>query len=274
MIARVFALSLCVAIPATSFAQSGAEDSALPHDFLDQRPMIQLFKAYAEYKMAHFDAARLMWEAMIADGNSASPDALFNLAGLYEDGLGVPQDHARAIDLYRQGANAGSALAAYRLGLFYANGAIVPIDEDQARRYFEMAAPDLADARDWLVRLGGDAAPDPLARAESLIAEGKTEQGAMALEDLADQGHIRARTKLAYLYESGKGVARDIEKAADLLGESAADGDAEAQYAFAVMLLSGAASEQDPDLARHWLTQAAAQGHGGAKQALAEMNGT
>ncbi len=39
------------------------------------------------------------------------PDAQYNLAYLYENGIGVEKDEAKALELYRQAANQGHPLA-------------------------------------------------------------------------------------------------------------------------------------------------------------------
>lgn len=50
--------------------------------------------------------AQLQREAQKGD-----PDAQYNLAYLYENGLGVPKDEARALDLYQQAADQGHSAA-------------------------------------------------------------------------------------------------------------------------------------------------------------------
>jgi TPR repeat protein len=50
--------------------------------------------------------AQLQREALKGD-----PDAQYNLAYLYENGLGVPKDEARALELYQQAADQGHSAA-------------------------------------------------------------------------------------------------------------------------------------------------------------------
>ena len=41
---------------------------------------------------------------------------------MYDNGTGVPQDYAQAVEWYRKAAGQGNAAAQYNLGLMYANG--------------------------------------------------------------------------------------------------------------------------------------------------------
>lgn len=65
--------------------------------------------------------------------------ACVNLASLYERGQGVPEDRARAAELYRQGCEADLQLACVGLGRLMANGEGVPQDDAGALKLFEQA---------------------------------------------------------------------------------------------------------------------------------------
>ena len=66
-------------------------------------------------------------------------DAQFNLALMYEDGLGVPQDYKEAVRLYRLSAEQGFALAQSNLGLMYEKGRGVPQDYVSAHMWFNLS---------------------------------------------------------------------------------------------------------------------------------------
>ena len=260
-----------------AFGGAQPEDTGgLPPGFTDQQPMIQLLNAYARYKMADYAGARRMWEAVADSDGRARAEALFQLGALHEDGLGVAADLDRALALYREAAEAGSSLAAYRLGLLHATGQRLPRDEAKARHWFGMAAAaGDRDAADWLSRLQGGSGGEPeLAEAERLLAAGEAARAAAELRRLSEAGSTRARTRLALLYESGRGVARDLDTAARLLERSAQDGDPEAQYALGVMYATGAGRPSDRDRARDWWRRAAGQGHPEAAAALEATGGT
>ena len=68
-------------------------------------------------------------------------DAFEHLAGYYEDGSrGMPQDMAKANELYLKAGELGSAQAYYNLGVVYGTEYGVEIDEKKAKHYYELAA--------------------------------------------------------------------------------------------------------------------------------------
>ena len=54
--------------------------------------------------------------------NLGEPRAQYDLALLYDKGLGVPQSDAEALRWYTRAAEQGEARAQYNLGLMYMNG--------------------------------------------------------------------------------------------------------------------------------------------------------
>ena len=75
-----------------------------------------------------------------------------NLGLLYDNGLGVAQDYAKAREWYEKAADKGDANAMASLGLLYHNGQGVAQDYAKAREWYEKAA-DKGDA-DAMVNLG------------------------------------------------------------------------------------------------------------------------
>jgi hypothetical protein len=104
---------------------------------LTARPSIGLYKAYAEFKMARYDSARSIWQALADKGVA---EAWFHLGILAEDGLGEARDAPAALAHYLRGAEAGSTKAQYRLGLLYLEGGLVAPDREQARYWLAVAA--------------------------------------------------------------------------------------------------------------------------------------
>lgn len=233
-----------------------------------RNPSIGNYKAYAEFKMARYADAKAIWSVLAGSGNG---EALFNLAILAEDGLGEPADMQRALDLYERSALAGGRKAQYRLGLLYSAGGVVPRDIERARRFLAMAADDGdEDARQRLAALDAEGGETQFARAETLSGQARHAEAAMIYRNLAAAGDARARTRLAWMYEAGRGVERDLSEAARLFRASAEAGDAEAQYALAVMLATGRGMPEDAIDSQTWLERAASAGHAEARKALDE----
>ena len=223
-----------------------------------RNPAMGNYKAYAEFKMAHYDFAREVWQTLAEVGNG---DALFNLGVLAEDGLGEPKSLSKAEALYASAANAGNFKAQYRLGLLYFAGTLLPRNVDKARLYLTQAAEHGdKDAKDMLAQLGqSDATPTPLQQAELMGASGQHEQAAALYRTLADAGDATAQTRLAWAYEAGRGVTPDLQEAARRFELAAQSGNAEAQYALAVMLRTGRGRNMDLAMSAQWLERAAAQ---------------
>lgn len=234
-----------------------------------KNPAMGNYKAYAEFKMANYETARHIWEILAGLGNS---DALFNLGILAEDGLGESQDIKKAESLYVAAANAGGFKAQYRLGMLYSgDNPMFPKDLEKARRYLTLASA--GGDKDAAARLASLNQPDrPVSeyeRAELLASSGKHQDAAEIYTRLSAQGHTSARTRLAWMYEAGRGVQRSLDKAAELFMQSAREGDAEAQYAVAVMYRTGKGQPQDRAESLKWLGQSAEQKYPAAVAALA-----
>ena len=68
-------------------------------------------------------------------------EAFHNLGCCYADGdCGLPQDHAKAMELYYKAGKLGNALSYYNIGCVYDRGEVVERDEKKANHYFELAA--------------------------------------------------------------------------------------------------------------------------------------
>lgn len=244
-----------------------AQDDSRPEDWL-RKPAMGNYKGYAEFKMGRYAEARRIWETLAGIGNG---DALFNLGVLAEDGLGEPRDMARAERLYASAAQAGNFKSQYRLGLLYSAGELLPHDPGKARLYLGMAAQ--AGDRDAAERLAVLDRPaealTPFQQAELLGSRGRHAEAAAIYETLAGQGDRTAQTRLAWMHEAGRGVARDLDEAARRFRLAAEAGDAEAQYALAVMLRTGRGQPRDLPQSAQWLRRAAAQQHPAALSALA-----
>jgi uncharacterized protein len=257
-------LAACLALTGIN---AQAQDSTAA-DWI-KNPAMGNYKAYAEFKMANYETARHIWEILAGLGN---PDALFNLAILAEDGLGEQQNIQKAESLYVAAANAGGFKAQYRLGMLYSgDNPAFPKDIEKARRYLNLAAA--GGDRDATARLASlDQPSRPLGdyeKAELLGSSGKHTEAAEIYGRLSAQGNIPATTRLAWMYEAGRGVERSLAKAAELFMQAAQQGDAEAQFAVAVMYRTGQGQVRDKEESLKWLRLSADQKYPAAVAAMA-----
>ncbi|MDA0229712.1 MAG: tetratricopeptide repeat protein [Proteobacteria bacterium] len=84
----------------------------------------------------------------------------------------------------------------------------------------------------------------------------------------AEQGMPEAQLSLGSLYEQGNGVARDPERAAELYRNAADQGNAQAQYNLAALYLGGDGVAPNRELGIAWLRLSARQRYGRALQRL------
>ena len=79
--------------------------------------------------------ARLEKRVEVDDAN-----AIHNLGCCYNDGDGIPQDQAKALDHWHQAGELGNAKAYYNVGASYFYGKAIKRDMKKAKHYWELAA--------------------------------------------------------------------------------------------------------------------------------------
>lgn len=243
---------------------------------------------YAAYERENYEKAAQKLEPLAERGHARSQ---FLLGLMHDRGHGVERDLERAAAWYEQAATQGFAPAQTNLGVLLQTGAVdEPAPEHAARWYEQASAQGHAAARHNLamllltgrgVKVDRDrartllkhAARDGDANAQylygSLLAEGvepmenakaadadldetAKRRAARWYEKAAEQGHAPARFALALLYDTGRGVRPDYEKAVELYTLAAEAGHAPAQHNLALMYAAGRGVEPDLDLARDW----------------------
>ena len=85
----------------------------------------------------HYATAIRAWLPLAEAG---SAEAANNIGHMYEEGLGVAQNYAEAMDWYRKAALQELAQAQHNVGLLYYNGYGVAANPREALRWFRLAA--------------------------------------------------------------------------------------------------------------------------------------
>jgi TPR repeat protein len=179
-------------------------------------------------------------QAKVAKGDA---QAELELGSDYYNGTGVPQDKAKAADLYRQSAAQGSFKSMFNLGFLYARGEGVTLDIPTAIQWYEKSAdrgyakaqlalgmlyffgngslkPDYAAAAKWLTLAAQqNDAPEQAAPAANTLGAiyesgmaGVPMDGKKCLAfytQAAELGHSRAQSNLGRLYEESTFVPQD-----------------------------------------------------------------
>lgn len=137
----------------------------------------------------------------IKAANQGNPKSMYYAADLLEKGKGVPQDLARAGDLYRQAAEAKHPCSIYRYGAMMMSGKGVTKDVKQAARLFQQAA-----------EMGS---PEAQFEMGKIYAEGKSgyerdyRKAVEWYKKSAEMGQGNAQFNLASMYQFGQGVDAD-----------------------------------------------------------------
>ncbi|GJL80869.1 MAG: hypothetical protein DHS20C01_05030 [marine bacterium B5-7] len=232
------------------------------------------------YLAGDYDRARKEWSEL---ANGGDVHARYNLGMLYLDGLGVPRQPTRAMELISEAAVAGYAPAQYRF-------AMIKLDMD--------AVAALEMARFWLTnaaRQGYPRAALELGRIYLGVYGGEQDQvrALTSLDQAASAGIIDAQEMVdsvnaslpggqdddelaVAIIKEGRGtleqrkavyegqkafIKQDYARAVEIWAPLAEAGVARAQYGIAFMLESGWGVVQDYREAAYWYARAAQQGH-------------
>lgn len=91
----------------------------------------------AAFDSGDYAGAVELWRPLAIGGHA---QAQLNLALMYYEGLGIPEDRALAASWFRKAADQGVSTAQFSLGLMYFRGQGVEKDSREAARWFQKAA--------------------------------------------------------------------------------------------------------------------------------------
>jgi TPR repeat protein len=139
--------------------------------------------------------------------DAGEADGCRSLGAMYELGLGVATDEARAAELYRQACQEGDALGCAWFGIMCANGLGVEKDVDRAAQLYRRAC-DVGNA------LGCTLLGVALEQGRGVT---RNERAAVeAYRNACDREDANGCFRLAEAYANGIGVARDEARALEL----------------------------------------------------------
>jgi len=193
---------------------------------------------------------------------------LFDRIGyMHYTGQGVEKDLKKAFEWYEKAADQGHAKAQNFIGWMYQTGQVVESDTKKAIEYytkaanqgFDVAYTNLASLYYWK-----EDYKNAFEWYNKVITNAKTKGGKP----------IGVQNQIAYMYENGQGVERDLNKAFEWYTKSAEQGDEYAQYNLGVIYKNGQGVESDNKKAFEWYTKAAAQGNIDAQTDLGRLYAT
>lgn len=86
------------------------------------------------------EGERPSFEEVLPRAQGGDTDYQLELAMMYHDGDGTPQDYGQALNWYAKAAEAGNRMAQFNLGLIYKNGEGIDVNMDAARMWFARAS--------------------------------------------------------------------------------------------------------------------------------------
>ena len=175
---------------------------------------------------------------------------------LYE-GDGVKQDYQKAAVFLKYAADSGHTEAAFLCGKLLAEGKGVKKDPIKAAYYLKTAADNgnveamyilgscLPDGEDYLKEASKQGhIPSMLAYGYKLDQDNKPEEAAQIYLKAAELHDSDALCNIGVMYENGRGIEKNIEKALQCYREAALLGSPLGQYNYAVLLESRGDKEQ------------------------------
>lgn len=226
-----------------------------------------VFVFLAALSAAAQPAAQPSISTLMQRAESGDAHAQFDLGRAYEDGKGVPQDDARAVEWFRKSAEQGNAQAQNSLGVMYALGRGVPRDREEAVRWYKKAAKLGLPEAIYNVAISyynGEGAEENIGLACSwmMVAQRKGDaQAADALKHIQEEINNRVdrcKMDLAGLYEKGDEIPQDLPSAVAIYQEEAQKDYKEsifagtAQYKMCQLYAAGKGVPQDYAQAISW----------------------
>ncbi|KAI9202895.1 uncharacterized protein BJ171DRAFT_444085 [Polychytrium aggregatum] len=189
--------------------------------------------------------------------------AHFYLARCYRDGLGVNENHTKAVELYRSLAYRGIPQAQIALGRCYENGDGVDQSYNRAIEWYSMAADQGSEdgrlhivfLRGWLSFVGHNI------EQSDVDSFNRWQEAVSIFEQLANEGHSDSQFWIAECYCRGKGVSEDNEKAFEWFIKSADQGNSYGQYWVGLCYFCGYRVTKDHTKAVEWYRKSAEQGN-------------
>lgn len=192
-------------------------------------------KGLIAFMSSNYEEAAYWFTIGVEEGNKV---AQFFLGSLYSDGLGVPKNSKKSIDLYKLAAEQGHPKAQFNIGLYYIQE--VPSSENEAKKWFKLAAEQgLVEAQ---FALG------------SIYSNEGNETNAFYWYKLsAEQGYASSQSSLGVFYIKGQaGLPIDYFKAFEYFQLSANQEDSYGQLNLGISYEYGRGTKQDYDKAKYW----------------------
>lgn len=160
------------------------------------------------------------FEKIVVGAEQGDPEMQFRLSQMYANGDGVARDYIKAAEWCRRVAEQGLANAQYALGLMYFEGKGVSQDYEEAIKWTNKAVEQGNSNASSSLKI---IIKDLFQKAQSLEQK-DIAQSIKFYEEAAEEGYPDALFHLGELYESGRGVEKDLPKAVSLYTSASNNG--------------------------------------------------
>jgi len=192
------------------------------------------------------------------------PSKVFAIAGLYYQGLTVPEDKVKASQLYELSADRGYAPAMVRLGIMKMEGDGIEQDDVGATALFQRAA-DAGNSNGMFLLA--------LRYADGIGIPQDCEMAAKWCFEAAKAGSHGAMVELAIWFRDGKNHVRvDMEQCLYWLIKASLDEYPNALYELGCMYAFGESVVKDVENGKHLLQHAVLRGDDDAADALKALD--
>jgi TPR repeat protein len=178
--------------------------------------------AYAGLKegVEAYEAGNLSkaFEEFRAAAEKGDANCQFNLALMYEKGIGVAKDEKQAVVWYRKSAEQGNSNAQFNLGVLYENGRGCDVDFAQANQWYRKASVQgdaLAIGNLGMLYLRGDGVKADKIAGLALLLQSATMDSSP--ENNARMNITRTKGLTPELVAAAQKLAEDLGKAKNLL---------------------------------------------------------
>lgn len=249
-------------------------------------PFLFILSSAAQSSAAQINARTPGIQSLTARAKAGDAAAQFELGRDYEDGKGVRQDDAKAVEWFRKAAEQGNPQAQNSLGLMYADGRGVKRNKHEAVHWYRMAADSGLPEGFYNLAISYFNAEGVnenlhLAFVYMSIAAAKGEPDALhalphireALHDQLDE----AKMELAERYEEGENVSQDYSAAAKIYqdvaetGSKSGDSHSAAEHKLCQFYAAGKGVHQDYAAAKSHCENATNEGDTSAAMDLGHM---
>jgi len=160
----------------------------------------------------------LAYKEFYASAKEGHADSQFNVALMYEQGIGVAKDETEAVIWYQKSALQGTAAAQFNLAVLYENGRGTQVDFGKANEWYRKASAQgdaLAIGNLGMLYVRGQGVKENKIAGLALLLVSATQDNSSANNAKRNASSVRGLT--AEMVAAAQALSAEMSKAEDLL---------------------------------------------------------